>query len=177
MGKRECLIVGVVGCGKISDIYLKNMTEKFPVLKVKSCCAVHPEHARKKAQQYKITACTYEEMLADPQIDMVVILTPAPTHASLIRQALAAGKHVYTEKPIALTVEEAAELSALAEESGFRWTTGCPMRRTAGASDRLKWRRRFSPAVRAGRIRPWPSMCWTSFAPWRGAPKRAEGLW
>ena len=67
MGKRECLIVGVVGCGKISDIYLKNMTENFPVLKVKSCCAVHPEHARKKAQQYGIAACTYEEMLADPQ--------------------------------------------------------------------------------------------------------------
>ena len=90
--------VGVVGCGAISDIYLTNMIHNFENLEVAACCAGHLEHAKKKAEQYGIKGCTYEEILADPSIEMVVILTPAPTHEGLIRQALEAGKHVYTEK-------------------------------------------------------------------------------
>ena len=84
--------VGVVGCGAISDIYLTNMIHNFENLEVAACCAGHLEHAKKKAEQYGIKGCTYEEILADPSIEMVVILTPAPTHEGLIRQALEAGK-------------------------------------------------------------------------------------
>ena len=80
--------VGVVGCGAISDIYLTNMIHNFENLEVAACCAGHLEHAKKKAEQYGIKGCTYEEILADPSIEMVVILTPAPTHEGLIRQAL-----------------------------------------------------------------------------------------
>ena len=87
--------VGVVGCGAISDIYLTNMIHNFENLEVAACCAGHLEHAKKKAEQYGIKGCTYEEILADPSIEMVVILTPAPTHEGLIRQALEAGKHLY----------------------------------------------------------------------------------
>ena len=86
--------VGVVGCGAISDIYLTNMIHNFENLEVAACCAGHLEHAKKKAEQYGIKGCTYEEILADPSIEMVVILTPAPTHEGLIRQALEAGKQV-----------------------------------------------------------------------------------
>ena len=86
--------VGVVGCGAISDIYLTNMIHNFENLEVAACCAGHLEHAKKKAEQYGIKGCTYEEILADPSIEMVVILTPAPTHEGLIRQALEAGKHL-----------------------------------------------------------------------------------
>ena len=82
--------VGVVGCGAIR-------IHNFENLEVAACCAGHLEHAKKKAEQYGIKGCTYEEILADPSIEMVVILTPAPTHEGLIRQALEAGKHVYTE--------------------------------------------------------------------------------
>ena len=78
----------VVGCGAISDIYLTNMTERFDNLEVVACCANHVEHAQKKAKQYGIEARTYEEILSDPSIELVVILTPAPTHEGLIRQAL-----------------------------------------------------------------------------------------
>lgn len=97
--------VGVVGCGAISDIYLTNMIHNFENLEVAACCAGHLEHAKKKAEQYGIKGCTYEEILADPSIEMVVILTPAPTHEGLIRQALEAGKHVYTEKTMTLAPE------------------------------------------------------------------------
>ena len=109
--------VGVVGCGAISDIYLTNMIHNFENLEVEACCAGHLEHAKKKAEQYGIKGCTYEEILADPSIEMVVILTPAPTHEGLIRQALEAGKHVYTEKTMTLAPETAAKLIGLAEEN------------------------------------------------------------
>ena len=89
--------VAVVGCGAISDIYLTNMIERFDNLEVVACCAAHFEHAQKKAQKYGIKACTYEEILSDDAIEMVVILTPAPTHEELIRRAIEAGKHVYTD--------------------------------------------------------------------------------
>lgn len=112
--------VGVVGCGAISDIYLTNMIHTFDNLEVVACCARHFEHAEKKAKQYGIEARTYEEILSDPTIEMVVILTPAPTHEALIRQALEAGKHVYTEKTMTLSAKSAASLLALAEEKNLR---------------------------------------------------------
>lgn len=111
--------VGVVGCGSISDIYLKNMIEKFDNLEVVACCAAHLDNALRKAEQYGIRGCTYEEILADPAIEMVVILTPAPTHYELIRRGLEAGKHVYTEKTITIDLEQARELAALAERKGL----------------------------------------------------------
>lgn len=109
----------VVGCGAISDIYLKNMISQFDNLEVVACCANHYENAVKKAEKYSIRACTFEEILADGSIEMVVILTPVPTHYDLIRRALMAGKHVYTEKTITVDKEEAAQLLALSEEKGL----------------------------------------------------------
>ncbi len=108
--------VGVVGCGSISDTYLTNMIHHIANLDVVCCCAAHYENAVRKAAQYGIRACTYPEMLADPEIGMVVILTPVPTHYDLIRSALLAGKHVYTEKVIAVNAQQAKELLQLAEE-------------------------------------------------------------
>jgi predicted dehydrogenase len=117
--QEEKLGVGVCGCGAISRIYLQNMTHRFSNLAVVSCCARHLEHAQKRAEEFGIEAMTYEEMLQDERISLIVILTPAPTHAALIRQALLAGKHVYTEKAICLDVGEAKALQALAEEKNL----------------------------------------------------------
>lgn len=111
--------VGVVGTGAISDIYLTNMTTRFPILKVKSVCARHIEHARAKAAQYGLQACTLEQMYSDPEIELVVNLTPAPAHYSVIRRCLAAGKHVYTEKTITDDPETARELMAIARKKGL----------------------------------------------------------
>lgn len=115
----QTMKVGVVGCGSISDIYLKNMIGVFDNLEVVACCAAHLENAQKKARQYGIRGCTYEEILADPEIDMVVILTPAPTHYGLIKQGLEAGKHVYSEKTMTVDLAQARELAALADEKGL----------------------------------------------------------
>ena len=109
----------VVGCGAISDIYLTNMMKKYSTLEVVSCAAAHPESAQRKAGKYGIRACTYEEILADDSIELVVVLTPAPTHFELIRQALEAGKHVYTEKTLTDRLEDGKVLLALAREKGL----------------------------------------------------------
>ena len=117
--QKKTIRTGVVGCGAISDIYLTNMIHRFDQLEVVACCAKHLERAQAKAQQYGIRACTFEEMLADPTIEMVVILTPAPTHYELIRAALLKGKHVYTEKTMTVEVDQAAELIRLADAQGL----------------------------------------------------------
>lgn len=119
MEKTEKMRTAVVGCGSISDIYLENMIHRFSNLEVVSCCARHLESAEKKAAKYGIQACTFEEILADSSIEMLVILTPAPTHYELIRQGLMAGKHVYTEKTMTVSAEEAEELLKLSEEKGL----------------------------------------------------------
>ncbi len=111
--------VGVVGAGAISDIYLTNMTSRFPILNVKSICAGHMENARRKGDKYGIEACTLEQMLDDPEIELIVNLTPAHTHYSIIRRALAAGKHVYTEKTMTDSPETAQELIAIAKNKGL----------------------------------------------------------
>lgn len=111
--------VGIVGAGAISDIYLTNMTTRFPILKVKSICAGHIENARKKAGKYGITACTLEEMLSDPEIELIVNLTPTHAHYNVIRSALHAGKHVYTEKTMTESPDTAADLTVLAREKGL----------------------------------------------------------
>lgn len=113
---KRVMHVGVIGAGAISDIYLKNMMNEFDRLKVIAIAAHHIENARKKADEYGIEACTVEEMLANPQIEMVVNLTPVGAHYDLIKAALLAGKHVYTEKTITDDPEKAKELFELAEE-------------------------------------------------------------
>ena len=119
MDNKKTFGVGVCGCGKISSIYLTNMINKFQNLRVISCCAEHFESAEKRASQFGIEATTYSEMLRDGRVDIVVVLTPAPTHYALIRQALEAGKHVYTEKCITLETAQAMELKAMAAEKGL----------------------------------------------------------
>jgi predicted dehydrogenase len=111
--------IAVIGCGVISQIYLQNLTTRFPNVEVKCCCSLHMESARKRAEQFGIGVATMDEILADPEIEMVVVLTPPDTHFSIIKQALLAGKHVYTEKVLSLKAAEAKELCDLANKKGL----------------------------------------------------------
>ena len=111
------LCTGVIGAGAISDAYLKNLTGIFSnLIQVKCIAANHIESAQKKAEQYQLQACTVEDLLKDEEIRLVIILTPVQTHYSLISRCLKANKHVYTEKTITLTKEEAIHLKQMAEE-------------------------------------------------------------
>ena len=119
MRKHAKLRAAVIGCGAISDIYLTNLKTRFSTVEVVCCCALHPEHAAAKAAQYGIESRTYQQILTDDSIQLILLLTPASTHYALIREALLAGKHVYTEKTMSTSLEEAEELLALARRNGL----------------------------------------------------------
>ncbi len=111
--------VGIVGAGAISGRYIETIQRKFQQMEIVSVCAAHPESAGRKAQEYGLTACSFQEMLADPSIDMVLNLTPVGAHYEIIKAALLAGKHVYTEKTMTDDPRTARELMALAKEKGL----------------------------------------------------------
>ena len=115
----EAVRTAVVGCGKISDIYFENMIKRFDSLDVVACCARRLENAVRKAAQYGIEARTYEEILADPSIEMIVNLTPPAAHYDILRRGLEAGKHCFTEKIMTLQLAEARELCQLADDKGL----------------------------------------------------------
>lgn len=106
----------IVGSGAISDAYLGTMINKFRILDVVGCCDRTPEKAHAKAQKYNIKEMTFDEILADDSIEIVVNLTAPMGHYPVIKQLLEAGKHVYTEKVLSVELEHAAELLKLADE-------------------------------------------------------------
>lgn len=116
---------GIIGCGMISGIYLKNLTQVFDsIIEVAAVADLVPELARKRAEEFHIpVACSVDELLANPEIEIVVNLTAPAVHASINLQALHAGKHVHTEKPFALNREDAGEVIRLAESKGLH--VGC----------------------------------------------------
>ncbi len=115
--------IGLVGVGDISGADLHTVRQ-FDSLEVVACSALHLEHAQARATEFGIPrACTVEELLADPEVEIVVDLTVPRAHYDITRQALEAGKSVYGEKPLALTREQGAELLALAAARGLR--IGC----------------------------------------------------
>ena len=100
--------VGVIGCGKISDIYLRNAAD-FDGLEIVACADLLPERAEALAEAYGIPkACDPGELLADPEVEIVLNLTVPTAHAGVTLAALEAGKNVYSEKPLA-TNREAGE--------------------------------------------------------------------
>ena len=111
--------IGIVGCGVISDIYLKNLSTVFENTRVISVFDLNQEAAQKKAAQYGVrAAATYEEMLADPEVEVVLNITTPLAHFALTKAALEAVKHVYSEKPLALTYAECSGLEATAKAHG-----------------------------------------------------------
>ncbi len=114
----------IVGAGAISDIYLTNLTTRFSIIEIKAICAAHLENARRKGNQYGIRACSYEEILSDRDIELVINLTPAYVHYDIIKKALDAGKHVYTEKTMTESVNTAADLLRTAGERGLYLACG-----------------------------------------------------
>jgi predicted dehydrogenase len=111
--------VAIVGCGVISDAYLTTMKKKFKILEVVGCCDLDQEKAQRTAQKYEIQALTMDEILADASIEIVVNLTTPAAHYPVIKQLLEGGKHVYTEKVLAVELEHAAELLKIADQKGL----------------------------------------------------------
>ena len=109
--------VGLVGCGKISGIYLDN-APRLDGVRFVACTDVDPERARQTAKERGLRALTIEALLNDPEVEIVLCLTPPDFHAEVMLQAIAAGKHVYTEKPLATSVDDARWVLSQAAGAG-----------------------------------------------------------
>lgn len=112
--------IGVIGCGNISGAYFKaGLT--FRNLEIAACADLDPARAKAKAAEFNIPkACTVKELLADPTIEIVVNLTIPKAHAEVVLAAIKAGKHVYGEKPLAVTREEGRKILAAAKARKLR---------------------------------------------------------
>jgi predicted dehydrogenase len=111
--------VGIVGCGDVTNLYLPG-TARFPSIELAACTDLDPEKAAALASRGGFPAVGFEALLADPSIEIVLVLTPPSAHAAVSRAAIAAGKHVYTEKPMAVTRDDAATILSEATTAGVR---------------------------------------------------------
>ena len=115
--------IGIVGCGNISKAYMLTAAS-FPILEVAAVADIDLERAREKAKEFKIPkACTVDQLLNDPTIQIVVNLTVPKAHAEVALLAIEAGKHVYNEKPLAVTLEDGRRIVEAGKAKNVR--IGC----------------------------------------------------
>lgn len=113
------LRVGLIGCGNISTSYLSR-APGFAGFAFTKVADINPAAAEAKAAEYGLKAATVEALLADPEIDLVVNLTIPAAHYAISKAALENGKHVYSEKPYVLSLEEGRDLARIAAARGLR---------------------------------------------------------
>jgi predicted dehydrogenase len=141
--------VGIIGCGSVSNAYLPHLSE-CPYVELVSACDVIPERAEDRGEKFNIPHRYphIEKMLAGAEFDLLVNTTDMQEHEHLNREAIAAGKHVWSEKPIGNSVAGAREVLALAKQKGVRiW--GAP---TAVNSPQFAFMARALGAGKLGRV-------------------------
>lgn len=112
--------VGLIGAGNISDQYLTHLTS-FPDVRVLAIGDLIEDRARAQAEKYGVPrAGGVDVVLGDPDIDIVVNLTIPAVHVEVSLASIAAGKHVWTEKPIGIDREESQRLLSTADAAGLR---------------------------------------------------------
>ena len=114
--------VGIIGCGVISAAYLK-AARKFPILDIVALADAVPAAAEARGRDFGIPAKSVAALLDDPTIEIVLNLTVPKAHVEVGLQAVAAGKHVHSEKPLGVNLAEADALLAAARAKGVR--VGC----------------------------------------------------
>jgi predicted dehydrogenase len=116
------LSIGIIGCGNISESYFAGAS-RSALVRVKACADMHHPAALARAAQFGVQAVSVEQLLADPEIALVINLTIPAAHAGVGRQIIDAGKHLYLEKPLAANWDDACALVAHAAVRGVR--IGC----------------------------------------------------
>lgn len=111
--------IGIIGCGNIAETYLR-LAPMFKGLKMLACADIDPSAAAARAQEFNVTAMSVEQLLADPAIDIVVNLTIPAVHAQVSTDILNAGKHVYSEKPFVLSLQQGQDLLGIAQANKLR---------------------------------------------------------
>ncbi len=116
------LNVGIIGVGNISPAYI-NGSRAFDILNLVACADMNIPRAQQVAAENNLIAYSVDDLLADPDIDIVINLTVPLAHAAVSQLIIGAGKHVYSEKPLAVELDDARRILDAAEAKGVR--VGC----------------------------------------------------
>ncbi len=130
--------IGVIGCGNISPAYLK-AAKNFSILNIVALRDARLEAAEARAAEFGLKAKSVEAMLADPAVEIVLNLTVPNVHVEVGLQALAAGKHVYSEKPLGVTLAPGARTG---RDRGSERACGSAARPTRSSAARTRRRAR-----------------------------------
>ena len=130
--------VAVLGAGRIGRIHATNLAAQ-PGVRLKSVCDAMPEAAADLAQTLNAEVSSIEAVFADASIDAIAICSPTSTHSDLIARAAAAGKHIFCEKPVDLSVPRAEAVAKAVADAGV----GCM----------IGFQRRFDPTFNEARRR------------------------
>ena len=120
-GETRKIKVGLIGCGSVSRMYLPHLAAS-PWVELVSVCDIIPERAQQQADRFKVPHqyASLDQMLAGASFELLVNTTDMQEHGRLNRQAIMAGKNIWSEKPMATTVADAQELLDLAKTKGVR---------------------------------------------------------
>lgn len=147
---RDPLGVGVVGCGYVSDFYL-NTIGTYPGLRVVAVHDRDPDRAGRLGASYNVpTVASLDEMFSCADVSLVLNLTNPASHADVTAAALAAGRHVYSEKPLALTLAAGRALVDLAEQRGL--ALACSPANILGEALQTMWREVRRDAIGSPRL-------------------------
>jgi predicted dehydrogenase len=112
--------IGIIGCGDVLDAYMAigGRLREQGLIEVVAACARTNSRRNEVQKKYGVASFTtdYRELIGSDDIDLVLVLTPAQVHGEMVRSALKAGKHVLVEKPMAVTLEEAAQIVELSKK-------------------------------------------------------------
>jgi predicted dehydrogenase len=129
-----------VGLGRWARVLARG-AQRGDVVELASCFSRDEERRRAFQEEFGIerSAASFEELLSDPEIEGIIVTTPNDTHRDVMITALEAGKAVYTDKPIAHTLEDAVAISGAAEATGLPLAIGHSARRLAGSRVMRRW--------------------------------------
>ena len=105
--------VGIIGCGNISETYFEsqNLFNNFNII---ACSDINVEVAKKSAEKYSVKALSVDDILSSQEVDWIINLTIPSAHKEIIIKSLNAGKHCFSEKPLAINLKEGMEIFELA---------------------------------------------------------------
>lgn len=115
----EKVKTAIIGCGAISSAYMKNLKKRFSIIELSACSDIDEARMRQRAEEFQIQAKTFQEILDDTEIEMLINLTNPAVHYDITKAALESGKHVYSEKLLAVTTEQAKELCEIADRKNL----------------------------------------------------------
>lgn len=120
------LNVGIIGAGRIGQVHAKSITYHIPQAKIVAISDIYYEGAKRVAESLGIPNAyeDYHEILNNPEIDAVLICSSTDTHADIAVEAAEAGKHIFCEKPVDLTVAKIKKVIAAVEKAGVKLQIG-----------------------------------------------------